>query len=270
MGYVFDFQDAQAYDSWYRQKRRPLATELELRLMQELLAPAKEDTVLDIGCGTGGSLKALLDMGLSVTGLDPSPYVLDIAYANLQHRVDLYRGFAEDLPFGDNSFNHACFFLSLEFVDNPRKALEEAARVAKDRVFIGVLNRYAFKGLERRLRGIFTNSIFNKARFFSIWELKYLARAVFGDMPVKWRTVCQLPGSQGRFTCKIENSSLVQRFPFGAFAGLAVTLVPRFRTRPLAIKYQAKSRARAVGGLAGSVNCEPLAVEDTPSYRMAG
>jgi ubiquinone/menaquinone biosynthesis C-methylase UbiE len=36
------------------------------------------------------------------------------------------------LPFDDNSFNHACLFTSLEFVDDPKKALAEAFRVAKD------------------------------------------------------------------------------------------------------------------------------------------
>lgn len=270
MGYVFDFHDSKNYNEWLQQKRSPFAAELELRLMGELLRPAGQESVLDIGCGTGGSLRALLSMDLKVTGLDPSPYGLDIAYKNLQQTVDLYRGFAEDLPFEDNSFNHACFFSSLEFVDNPRKALEEAARVAKDRVFIGVLNRYAFKGVERRLKGMFTPSIFNKARFFSIWELKTLARSVYGDVPMKWRTVCQLPGSKSRFTCRIENSSLVQRFPFGAFAGLVVTLVPRFSTRPLTLKYRTKSPAGAMGGFAGGVNCERETSEDPPLPRMAG
>jgi hypothetical protein len=31
----------------------------------------------------------------------------------------------------------------------------------------------------------------------------------------------------------------VQRCPFGTFAGMVITLVPRFRTRPLALRYQA-------------------------------
>lgn len=252
MGHVFDFQDATAYERWFANKKSSSSADLEIRLMGEMLRPQIRETVLDIGCGAGGSLISLLDMGLNATGLDPSPYMLDLAYEKVAQRADLYRGFAEDLPFEDNSFNYACFYTSLEFVDNHRKALEEAGRVAKDQIFIGVLNRYAFKGIERRVRGMFTESIFNKARFYSIWELKQLARELFGDVPVSWRTVCQFPSSRGKFTSRIERSSLVQRFPFGAFAGLVITLVPRFRTRPLTLKYRAKSTAGAMTGYAGT------------------
>ncbi len=257
MGYVFDFHDARAYEGWRQESRNAFAADLEIRLMQRLLQPVKEETILDIGCGTGESLTALLDMGLKVTGLDPSPYVLDIAHEKLQHRAELYRGFAEDLPFEDNSFHHACFFTSLEFVDDPRKALAEAARVAKDRIFIGVLNRYAYKSVQRRVKGMFTETIFNKARFYSVWELKQMVRSLLGPVPLKWRTVCQTPLYSGKIARAIENSGLVQRFPFGAFAGLVVTLVPRFRTRPLTIKQRSQSPAGAMTGCIGSARCRP-------------
>ena len=35
------------------------------------------------------------------------PYMLDLAAKYLCNRVDLHRGVAEDMPFDDNSFNHA-------------------------------------------------------------------------------------------------------------------------------------------------------------------
>jgi SAM-dependent methyltransferase len=188
----------------------------------------------------------LLEAGINVTGIDPSPYMLDLAIHDLGPRVDFYRGFAEDLPFDDNSFNYACFFTSLEFVDNPAKAVEEACRVAKDRIFIGFLNRFALKGVQRRLKGVFTDTIFNRARFFSIWELKALVRETAGPVPVQWRTVLQLTNAQGKLTQAFEQSGIVQRCPFGAFAGLVATLVPRFRTRPLAMRYQPKNTSSAL------------------------
>ena len=251
MGYVFDFHDAKRYDEWLLKRKNRLAADLESRLMMGMLAPEKGESVLDIGCGTGASSIPLLEKGLDVTGIDPSPYMLDMMSETLGNRVSLYRGYAEDLPFDDNSFNHACLFTSLEFVDNPSKALAEAFRVAKDRVFIGVLNRYALTGIGRRVKGIFTPTIYNRANFFSVWEIKSMARKLLGPVPVRWRTVCQFPGPWGSWMKQLEGSGIVQRFPFGTFAGMVVTLVPRFRTRPLAIRYKPKKVGQIAAGAAG-------------------
>ncbi len=248
MGYVFNFNDAISYEQWFNNPQNRFAADLESRLMVDMLSPMRGEALLDIGCGTGASLLPFMEKGLNVTGLDPSPYMLDITLKNLGNRVDLYREFAEDLPFDDNSFNYACFVATLEFVDDPQKAIEEACRVAKDKIFIGVLNRYAIKGIERRVRGIFTKTIFNHAKFFSVWEIKQIIRTILGRVPVSWRTVCQLPVGSGKFAHNLEQSRLVQRFPFGAFAGIVVTLVPRFRTRPLAMKYRQKHTISRVTG----------------------
>ena len=241
MGHIFDFQDALAYERWLEKPPNKAIFGLETRLMRAMLKPMRGETLLDIGCGTGACLQAFLDMDLKTTGLDPSSYMLDIALKNTGNRVDLYRGFAEDLPFDDNSFTYACLFTTLEFVDDPRKALEEACRVAKDRVFVGVLNRYAIKGIQRRVKGMFSATIYNHAQFFSVWELKQMIRSLIGNTPISWRTVCQLPTHSGKFVNNLEKNKIVQRCPFGAFAGIVVTLVPRLRTRPLTIRYQAKN-----------------------------
>jgi SAM-dependent methyltransferase len=248
MGHIFDFNEAIAYEQWLSKPQTANAFELEAGLMRSLLQPMRGETILDIGCGGGACLKAFLDMGLQVTGLDPSTYMLDIALEKIGNRADLYSGYAENLPFDDNSFSYASLFTTLEFVDDPIKSLEEAFRVAKDRVFIGVLNRYAIKGIERRVKGIFTPTIFNHARFFSIWELKQIIRKILGNTPVSWRTVCQLPANSGNFVHNLEQSKIIQRCPFGAFAGIVVTLVPRFRTKPLTMRYQAKNPGGAATG----------------------
>ncbi len=248
MGYVFDFQDARDYAQWVSRQRNQLAAALESQLMVNLLKPVAGESVLNIGCGTGVSTEPLIRMGLDVTCIDPSLYMLDIALTNLGRRADLYRGYAEDLPFDDNSFNHACFFISLEFVEDPVKAIKEACRVAKDRIFVGFLNRFAFKGVQRRIKGVFTSTIFNRARFYSIWELKRMVNDVAGPVPITWRTVCQLPNTSNGLVQSIEKSDIVQRCPFGAFAGMVVTLVPRFRTRPLAILHRPKKTNTMVPG----------------------
>ena len=248
MGHVFDFKDAIAYQQWLKKPENKAAFELETRLMQSLLKPMRGESVLDIGCGTGSCLQAFVDMELQVTGLDPSTYMLDIAARDIGNRADLYQGFAEDLPFDDNSFNYACLFTTLEFVDNPQKTLEEACRVAKDRIFIGVLNRYAIKGIQRRVKGMFTATIFNHAQFFSVWELKQRIRKIVGNTPVSWRTVCQLPTQSGKIATSLEQSKIIQRCPFGAFAGMVVSLVPKFRLRPLTMRYHARNSGGVITG----------------------
>jgi SAM-dependent methyltransferase len=248
MGYIFDFNDAVAYEKWFDNPHNRFIAELENRLMLDLLNPAKGERVLEIGCGTGAGLLTFIDAGVQVTGLDPSPYMLDIALKNVGNRADLYRGFAEDLPFEDNSFNHACFITTLEFVEDPKRAIEEAIRVAKDRIFLGVLNSYSVKGIHRRVKGIFTSTIYNRAHFFSIWELKQIIRSLLGDVPISWRTVCHFPAATGWITRRLERSNLLQRCPCGAFIGMVVTLVPRFRTRPLAVPIEAKHTTGAAAG----------------------
>ncbi len=248
MGHVFDFHEAIAYEQWLSRPQNEIVFKLETQLMRDLLQPMRGESVLDIGCGTGACLAAFLEMGLQVTGLDPSTYMLDMALGKIGHRADLYRGYAEDLPFDDNSFNYACLFTTLEFVDDPKKALQEAFRVTKDRVFIGVLNRYAIKGILRRVKGIFSPSIFNHAQFFSVWELKQMVRHIMSNVPVSWRTVCQMPTPSGKFVSNLEYSKIIQRCPFGAFAGMVVILVPRLRTRPLTVRYQSKDATGATTG----------------------
>jgi len=248
MGYVFNFNDAVAYEKWLDNPRNRFAIDLESRIMVDLLKPLRRQTVLDIGCGTGESVFPFLERGLHVTGLDPSPYMLDIASKKLGYRVDLHRGFAEDLPFDDNSFNYACLNTTLEFVDDPKKAIAEASRVAKDKLFLGVLNRYAIKGIQRRVKGVFTKTIYNHAHFFSVWELKQIIRSLLGDVPVSWRTVCQFSSAPGKITNRIEQFSLLQKCPFGAYAGMVITLVPRFRTKPLTVTYKPKHTTGVVAG----------------------
>ena len=246
MGYVFDFHDAVAYDKWFQKPHNRFVSDLETRLMIDMLEPACGDSIIDIGCGTGASLLPFVEKGLQVTGLDPSPYMLDIAARNLGNRADLHRGVAEDLPFDDNSFNYACLVTTLEFMEDPKKALEEACRVAKDRIFLGVLNKYAIKAIERRVMGIFIKSVYNRATFFSIWKLKQIVRDILGDVPISWRTVSHFPLIFGNVSYSIERSRLIQRCPLGAFTGMVVTLVPRFRTRPLPIDLRAKRSPKAV------------------------
>jgi ubiquinone/menaquinone biosynthesis C-methylase UbiE len=61
--------------------------------------------VLDLGCGPGRAAAALAERhGAVVTGLDSSPEMLAAA-REVAPSVTFVQGFAEDLPFGDGSFD---------------------------------------------------------------------------------------------------------------------------------------------------------------------
>ena len=107
MGYVFDFQDALHYEHLMSKPENRVAVARESRLLLDMLKPMAGKTVLDIGCGIGMNFRPLFDEGLQVTGLDASPYMIDMVERKFGNRVDLHRGKAEDLPFEDNTFNYA-------------------------------------------------------------------------------------------------------------------------------------------------------------------
>jgi len=240
MGYVFNYQDAITYEKLLQDPRNQFVSDLQNWLVMDLLKPMKGQSVLGIGCGTGTGLSPFLQMGLQVSGLDPSPYMLDIAEKKLGHRIDFYRGFAENLPFEDNSFNYTCLITALEYVDNPRKTIEEASRVAKDKLFLSVMNRYALNSIKTRIKGVSAEAIYHHARFFSIWEILRLNRMVSGDVPVFWKSISRTPKNRGFIVNSLQHSKVIRWYTFGTFIGIVVVLIPRYQTRPLTIAYSSR------------------------------
>jgi demethylmenaquinone methyltransferase / 2-methoxy-6-polyprenyl-1,4-benzoquinol methylase len=96
------------------------------------------DRVLDVATGTGMVAIALVRRyGCWVVGLDQSPEMLAGARAKLDAdpglaaQIELVRGDAEALPFGDGEFDHLSFTYLLRYVDDPGATLGELARVVK-------------------------------------------------------------------------------------------------------------------------------------------
>ena len=257
MGYVFDYKDAVAYDNWTNEPRNRMLLRLQEELMMDMLAPKPHETLLDVGMGTGVSLMPFIEKRLNVTGIEPSPYMVDIARASLGHRAEIHQGFSEDLPFEDNAFNYVTIISTLEFVDDPEKTLREAMRVAKNKLFIGIMNRYSFFSLKKRIHGLFSDSVYNRATFFSVWTLKQMVRRILNEVPVKVRTVSRIPMISGmaysgiisEITHSFEKSGLVRMFPFGSFAGILVTLVPYYTTRPLIIRCKPEKPRGLITGI---------------------
>ena len=87
--------------------------------------------MLDIGCGTGSGMLALATRyGCRMTGVDPSPDMLERARAKLPG-AELRIATAEQLPFADATFEGATMVSVIHHVDRSR-ALPEVRRVLVD------------------------------------------------------------------------------------------------------------------------------------------
>lgn len=85
--------------------------------------------VLDVGCGTGRLLAALVErFGCKAWGVDPSPEMLAVARRRLPRSVALKEASAERLPFRKGWFERASMTFVLHHTDRPQ-VLAEVRRV---------------------------------------------------------------------------------------------------------------------------------------------
>jgi SAM-dependent methyltransferase len=93
------------------------------------------ESVLDVGTGSGLFAEAFSRRGLTVSGVDVNPEMLVTAHGFVPNG-DFRAGNAEDLPFPDKSSDLVFLGLVLHESDDVFKTLEEALRVAQQRVCI--------------------------------------------------------------------------------------------------------------------------------------
>lgn len=89
---------------------------------------------------------------------------------------------AEALPFPDGVFD---LVTALEFVSDPLASLRGAGRVARNKVFIGVLNRCSPFFFGERLRGKYRSGVYGQAHFYSLPELKTMIRKALGRVKLR-------------------------------------------------------------------------------------
>jgi SAM-dependent methyltransferase len=119
-----------AYDLLTRVLGMPPAYDM-LVAQAELFAGAR---VLDIGCGTGNlTIRARrAESAVQITGIDPDPRALEKARKKAPG-VTFERGYAQELPFADGSFDRVLSSMMLHHLDPEmrRAALGEAYRVLR-------------------------------------------------------------------------------------------------------------------------------------------
>jgi len=130
--------EVKKYLNFYSSKFGREVLEKELEFVESKLKDCKN--VLSIGCGPA-FLEARLHQlhpEMNITGLDNSKEMI----VQASKAIHLECGDAQHLRFDDNSFDAVLYVTSLEFIEDYKKAIEEAQRVlkSKGRILILMLN----------------------------------------------------------------------------------------------------------------------------------
>jgi ubiquinone/menaquinone biosynthesis C-methylase UbiE len=102
-------------------------------ILLEKLSDISYYSALDLGCGTGEMIKMILeqDAQKSLTGIDLSEKMLEIAKGKLNDRAKLLLGDSEHLSFQDGTFDVVYCNDSFHHYPAPENVLAEVKRVLK-------------------------------------------------------------------------------------------------------------------------------------------
>lgn len=224
MRILFDERVAQVYDRWFETKKGLLVDSLEKGLILKIADLRRGESILEVGCGTGHYLQFFSKTRMKTMGVDLSFPMLRSAQKKMGEKNGLCLGKAEELPFKTKSFDAVSLITTLEFVEDPQKALREAVRVSRDKILLGVLNKYSLTAIGRRMKGIFHSSIYSKAQFYSIWQLKKKLNRVLPGANIKWGSIIVLPLGLQQWLRKIERILSFRKNPFGAFLVVGISI----------------------------------------------
>ncbi len=94
----------------------------------EWLALGPGDRFLDVGCGLGAALEQAAALGVEVSGVDPSPAMVERASSRVPGAV-VKAGSAEAIPFPDDSFTAAMAVSTYHHWADPAAGRLEMSRV---------------------------------------------------------------------------------------------------------------------------------------------
>ena len=149
---------ADKYDTWFQTREGKLYDRFEKDTIRKYLPPAiPGKQLLDVGCGTGHWSKFFSEYGYTVTGIDVSEAMIEIARAKQVKEIEYVIGDTHELPFPDSQFDVSAAITAIEFVRDPAGVIREMVRCTKKRggvVILGVLNCCATINRKRRNKGI--------------------------------------------------------------------------------------------------------------------
>lgn len=158
---------ANTYDDYYQTNVGRQVDQIEKNIMNKLIKNIPKGQMLELGCGTGHWTDYFSNNGFNVTGTDISEVMLNLAKSkNINARFEYAD--AENLPFGDESFQTVSLVTMLEFSDNPENVIGEINRVldVNGWLILGCLNKKSVIGKNKD-----NDEVFKTARFFTPGEI---------------------------------------------------------------------------------------------------
>lgn len=135
------------------------------RALMSRIAGRGYTNALDVGCGEGRLCRILQTLGLTTTGLDPTPSLLKQAHARDASGAYIQAP-AEDIPCADHSFDLVVSCLSLIDIADYRTAIAEMARVLKPGGSLLIVNLTAMNTASAGLR--WQKDLLGNKRHFAI------------------------------------------------------------------------------------------------------
>jgi ubiquinone/menaquinone biosynthesis C-methylase UbiE len=161
---VFD-PIAESYDRWYDTFEGQSIFAAEVKCLRSLCAHL-QGRWLEVGVGTGRFASILC----VTRGIDLSIPMLKIAS---ERGILPYAGLAEDLPFQEHSFDGVLMALTLCFLTDPGRALEECGRVLRPQgnLLLGVVPAHSSWGRMYERKKAEGHPVYAFARFPNIPEI---------------------------------------------------------------------------------------------------
>ncbi len=115
-----------------------------LRYIEALTHMLESKSLLDVGAGTGRSLRYFVERGttMTLTGVEPVQELIDQATKKGLPAGMIVPGSGDALPFPDSSIDVVCAFGVMHHVEQPDAIVREALRVARQAVCISDGNRF--------------------------------------------------------------------------------------------------------------------------------
>jgi len=154
------------YDTWY--DKNPVAYHSEIEVLRKAL-PARGKG-LEVGVGTGRFAAPLhIDVGVDIS--------LGMIRLARQRGVDARLGWGEKLDFKNSMFDYVTLIVTLCFVHDPEKVIEEARRVLKKNgmLVVGIVDKDSFLGQAYQKK---RSAFYKNAHFFNPKEVRALLQDV--------------------------------------------------------------------------------------------